>query len=87
MHLEDVLDWLRSWRLRPLFVGIVVHPTEPGAALADVLDHDEVVAVGIGPLDPVLEARILELEDVVDLDLVHPLLVVDHDLAYVGLEE
>ena len=57
--LEKVLERcmvLRSWlRIHSLLVRVVVDPAEPGATLADVFYDDEVVAVSIGPLHPVLE--------------------------------
>lgn len=86
--LEDVVDWLYG-RLRfdSLLVWVVIDPTEPSPPLAHILYHNEVVAIRIWPLDPVLEARVLELQNVVDLNLIHPLLIVDHDLSNVGLKK
>lgn len=86
---EDVVDRI-LWRLdglSALFVGVVVDPAEPRAPLADVFDDDEIVAVGVGPFDPVLEAGVLELQNIINLDLVHPLLIVDHDLSDICLQE
>lgn len=87
VNFEDVRDgW--SWRgLSSLLIWIMIDPTEPCAPFANVLDHNEIVAISVRPLHPVLEARVLELKDVVYLDLIHPLLVAHHHLPDVCLQE
>ena len=87
--LEEIGDGGFGWLggLRSLLVRVMINPTQPRSSLADIFHDDEIVAVCVRPFDPIFEARVLELQNIINLYLVHPLLIINHDLADVGLEE
>jgi len=86
---EEIGDGGFGWLggLCSLLVGVMINPTQPRSSLADIFHDDEIVAVCIGPFDPIFEARVLELQNIINLYLVHPLLIINHDLSDVCLEE
>jgi hypothetical protein len=61
--------------LLPLLVRVIVDPGQPHPALTDRSHHNEVVAVGGWTLNPKFEAEILKFQEVVNLNLIEPLLV------------
>ena len=50
----------------------MINPSEPCSAFADSSNNDEVVSISSWAFNPKLEARILEFEQVIKLDLIEP---------------